>query len=100
MSALDQEKIKRALSELTGWAYVGGRIEKTFAFMSYADEVAFAMRVALDAERHDHHPDELTLLWKRVRVAYVTHSAGGVTEKDLEAARRVEGYARRFDSGQ
>ena len=82
-----------------GWREVAGRLEKTFTFSSYADGVAFAMRVALDAEKHDHHPDELAILWKQVRVAYVTHSAGGITEKDLEAARRVEGYAAGWPRG-
>ncbi len=76
-----------------GWREVTGRLEKTFSFSSYADGAAFAMRVALDAEKHDHHPDELAILWKQVRVAYVTHSAAGITDKDLVAARRVEDYA-------
>jgi 4a-hydroxytetrahydrobiopterin dehydratase len=82
----------KGLKTPPGWREVDGRLVKVFSFVSYADGVAFAMRVALDAEKHDHHPDELAILWKKVRVAYVTHSAGGITEKDLEAAFRVEGY--------
>ncbi len=85
--------MERQIKAPPGWQEVAGRLEKTFTFSSYADGVAFAMRVALDAEKHDHHPDELAILWKTVRVAYVTHSAGGITDKDLEAARRVESYA-------
>ena len=85
--------MERQIKAPPGWQEVAGRLEKAFTFSSYADGVAFAMRVALDAEKHDHHPDELAILWKKVRVAYVTHSAGGITDKDLEAARRVESYA-------
>jgi 4a-hydroxytetrahydrobiopterin dehydratase len=91
--ALDPKAIEARLAALPGWRLEGGRIEKTFSFSSYPEGVAFALRVALDAERHDHHPDELAILWKKVRVAYVTHSAGGVTEKDLEAAARIQSFA-------
>ncbi len=92
--ALD-EHLATLLSQLPGWRLLGGRIVKTYPFASYAEGVAFAVRVALDAERHDHHPDEVAILWKKVRVAYVTHSAGGVTEKDLAAAARIEAFSAR-----
>jgi len=84
--------LAKFLSRSPGWRLVNGRIVKTFAFASYAEGVAFAVRVALDAEHHNHHPDELAILWKKVRVAYVTHSAGGVTAKDLAAAARIEAF--------
>ena len=90
MSALTQAQIQQALSALPGWALVEGRIEKTYSFASYADGVAFAFRVTLLAEKTDHHPDALTIAWKEVRVAYVTHSQGGVTPKDLEAAKALD----------
>ncbi len=97
MQRLAREEIEAGLQGLEGWRLVEGRIEKAYAFERYADGVAFALWVALLAERMDHHPDALTIGWKRVVVAYVTHSAGGVTAKDLEAARRVEAaYARMF----
>lgn len=90
MSALTQAEIQQALSALPGWALVEGRIGKTYGFASYADGAAFAFRVTLLAEKTDHHPDALTIAWKEVWVAYVTHSQGGITPKDLEAARAVE----------
>ncbi len=90
--AIDPRTLEERLARLPGWAFQNGRIEKTFAFPAYADGVAFALRVTLEAERRNHHPDELAILWKRVRVAYVTHSAGGVTERDLEAAAWIEAH--------
>jgi 4a-hydroxytetrahydrobiopterin dehydratase len=84
---LTDEQISAALPE--GWSGNAGGITREFGFASYADGAAFALRVALLAERDDHHPDALTIGWKKVRVTYVTHSAGGVTELDLRAARAV-----------
>jgi 4a-hydroxytetrahydrobiopterin dehydratase len=87
---LNEGEILNGLQDLPGWVLEGGRIEKTFTFDSYAECVAFAVKVALSAEKADHHPDSLEIMWGRVRVAYVTHSAGGVTQLDLEAAARVD----------
>ncbi len=89
---METTRLEEWLAAHPDWRVEGGRLVRTFSFSSYADGVAFAVRVALDAEKHDHHPDELAVLWKKVRVAYVTHSAGGITEKDLEAAERIEAY--------
>ncbi|MER3479377.1 MAG: 4a-hydroxytetrahydrobiopterin dehydratase [Meiothermus sp.] len=98
MSALTQAEIQQALSALPGWALVEGRIEKSYRFAAYADGAAFAFRITLLAEKTDHHPDTLTIAWKEVRVAYVTHSQGGVTKKDLEAARALDELYTRFNA--
>ncbi len=90
---METSRLEEWLAAHPDWSVEAGRLVRTFRFASYADGVAFALRVALDAERHDHHPDELAILWKEVRVAYVTHSAGGITEKDLKAAERIEAYS-------
>ncbi|WP_448566323.1 4a-hydroxytetrahydrobiopterin dehydratase [Thermus sp.] len=87
---LDESEILSGLQDLPGWALEGGRIEKTFTFASYPECVAFAVKVALHAEKADHHPDSLEIMWGKVKVAYVTHSAGGVTRLDLEAAAQVD----------
>ncbi len=89
-SKLEEAQVLSGLQNLPGWALVGGRVEKTFAFDSYAECVAFAVKVALYAEKADHHPDSLEVMWGRVKVAYVTHSAGGVTSLDLEAAAHID----------
>ncbi len=92
-SRLDEATVRESLQSLPGWALLEGRLEKTFTFANYPQCVAFAVKVALDAERADHHPDSLEIRWGKVRVAYVTHSAGGVTRLDLEAAARVDALA-------
>jgi 4a-hydroxytetrahydrobiopterin dehydratase len=88
MPALTADEVETRLQEMAGWHLEDGAIARTFVFPTYADGVAFAVKVALAAERQDHHPD-LLITYKKVRVAYLTHSEGGVTEKDLEAADRV-----------
>ena len=72
------------------WIRSAAGITREFPFSSYADGVAFALRVALLAEKHDHHPDALTIGWQKVTITYITHSAGGVTQLDLEAAQQVD----------
>ncbi|ADD28297.1 4a-hydroxytetrahydrobiopterin dehydratase [Meiothermus ruber] len=90
---LGEKEIENALKNLPGWQLTQGRIEKTYKFDSYAHGVSFAVRVALLAEKTNHHPDSLEIMWGRVKVAYVTHSAGGVTPLDLEAAAQVDALA-------
>ncbi|MER3482659.1 MAG: 4a-hydroxytetrahydrobiopterin dehydratase [Meiothermus sp.] len=87
---LSDSEIQAGLEDLPGWASVDGRVEKTFAFDTYPDGVAFALKVAMAAEKADHHPDSLEIMWGKVKVAYVTHSAGGVTRLDLEQAAKVD----------
>ena len=88
---LSEAEVQAGLQDLPGWALVDGRVEKTFSFATYAEGVAFAVKVAMAAEKADHHPDDLSIGWCKVRVAYVTHSVGGVTRLDLEAAAKVDG---------
>lgn len=91
---LSQTRIKAGLKSLKGWKLVEGRLEKTYSFKTYPQGLAFAIMVALDAEKANHHPDSLDIRWGAVKVAYITHSAGGLTDLDLAAARRVEGMKR------
>jgi 4a-hydroxytetrahydrobiopterin dehydratase len=84
----------RALHSLQGWSEAKGRdaITKTFQFKSFSRAWAFMSRVALHAEKADHHP-EWTNVYGRVEVTLSTHAAGGVTEKDVALARKMDEYA-------
>jgi 4a-hydroxytetrahydrobiopterin dehydratase len=86
---LEDTEIQTRLAELSDWTIENGQLARRFSFSSYEAGVAFAVQVALIAEKMDHHPDSLEITWKAVRVAYVTHSAGGLTALDFEAATRV-----------
>jgi 4a-hydroxytetrahydrobiopterin dehydratase len=90
---LPDDEIARELAALPGWGRQGQRIEKQFSFASFPDAVAFVNRLVPDAEAADHHPD-LAISYRRVTVAYSTHSEGGLTAKDFAGARMVEDKAR------
>lgn len=84
----------KALHELHGWSEAKGRdaITRTYQFKSFGQAWGFMSRVALFAEKTDHHP-EWTNVYGRVEVTLSTHSAGGVTAKDIELARKMDLYA-------
>jgi 4a-hydroxytetrahydrobiopterin dehydratase len=93
MNALSESEVQSRLLSLPDWVVNNGLLERTFKCSSYADGVAFAVKVAMLAEKLDHHPDSLEIGWKKVRVAFVTHSAGGLTALDFDAAAKVSGLA-------
>jgi 4a-hydroxytetrahydrobiopterin dehydratase len=86
MALLSDDQIENALASLPGWMREGQTIRKTFAFAGFPEAVAFVTRLVPHAEAADHHPD-LTINYRRVSVVYTTHSAGGLTEKDVAGAR-------------
>ena len=89
MPLLSDDQIDRALASLPGWTREGNAIRKTFVFAGFPEAVAFVGRLVAPAEAADHHPD-LTINYRRVTVAYTTHSAGGLTEKDVAGAHMAE----------
>jgi 4a-hydroxytetrahydrobiopterin dehydratase len=89
---LSDAAVKEALSGLPGWTLEGGMVTKEFAFDSYSSGLVFAVACGHMADRLNHHPD-LFVGYKKVRVSFVTHDAGGLTAYDMEAARRVQALA-------
>jgi 4a-hydroxytetrahydrobiopterin dehydratase len=84
-----------ALARLTGWEKVdGGRdaIRKTFRFVDFNQAFGFMARVALAAEKLDHHPEWFNV-YNRVEVTLATHDAGGVTELDVTLAAFMDAAA-------
>jgi 4a-hydroxytetrahydrobiopterin dehydratase len=84
-----------ALKDLPGWRYDAhaGAIRRHFVFADFAEAFAFMTRVALIAEKMDHHPD-WSNAWNKVDIALSTHSAGGVTANDTDLAAAVDRVAR------
>lgn len=78
-----------------GWEVVGGRLHRELEFADFGEAWAFMARVALVAEKLDHHPD-WSNSWNRVVLDLVSHDAGGLTERDVrfaEAVNRILGEA-------
>lgn len=72
----------------------GKAIEKSFHFKDFADAFAFLTRVAMHAEKRDHHP-EFTSVWNRVDFRLTSHDTGSVTERDVALAQAIERIASR-----
>ena len=93
MTLTDEER-GEALAGLPDWRYdeEARAIRRDFRFADFSEAFAFMARVALAAEKADHHPD-WSNGWNLVAVALTTHSAGGVTGKDVALARAMDGFA-------
>lgn len=81
-----------ALSELPGWRLRDdkGAIVREFAFGDFGEAWAFMSRVALLAEKQDHHP-EWSNVYNRVAITLTTHDAGGLSARDMRMARAIDG---------
>ena len=88
---LSEDERDRALAGLAGWTCDPGRngIAKSFRFRDFGEAFAFMTRVALAAEKADHHP-EWSNVWNRVDIMLTTHSAGGITAKDISLAKEID----------
>ena len=86
---LSDEQIKDRLAEVKGWTRDGDTIRKQYTLGGFPDAIAFVTRLAFDAEAADHHPD-IFINFKRVMIAFTTHSEGGLTQKDFDGARMVD----------
>ena len=84
----------RALAALTGWTDVAGRdaITRSFKFADFNQAWGFMTRVALAADKADHHP-EWSNVYNKVEIVLSTHDAGGVSDKDVALAKFIDSIA-------
>ena len=75
-----------------GWTREGDALARSFKFKDFSEAFAFLTRVALHAEKVDHHP-EFTSVWNRVDFRLTSHDAGGVTERDIKLAEAINRLA-------
>ena len=77
------------------WEEINNQLVKKFEFRNFSEAFGFMTRIALVAEKMDHHP-EWRNVYRTVEVTLSTHDAGGVTQKDVELAVLLEGLAKRL----
>jgi 4a-hydroxytetrahydrobiopterin dehydratase len=87
----DPEAAER-LKSLPGWTIAGGKLHRVFQFRDFTEAFGFMARVALLAEKLDHHPDWQNV-YNRVTIDLVTHDAGGLTVLDFELAAKASAAA-------
>lgn len=97
---LNQDAIEKALGTLDGWRKSDDHIglEKTFQFSDFNAAFGFVARVALAADKMDHHP-EWSNVYNKVTVRWTTHSQGGVSDLDLKLMRQCNRYADEKSNG-
>ena len=89
MMRLTDEQIDAALTDLPGWTRVGEGLNRTYRFADFVAAFAWMTRVALLAEKADHHP-EWSNVYNCVEVRLTTHDAGGITLKDIALATAID----------
>jgi len=89
---LDAEGRMALARVLPGWSLVEGRdaITRSFRFADFSEAWGFMTRVALLAEKQDHHPEWFNV-WNRVEITLSTHDAGGLSARDVALARAIDG---------
>ena len=90
MNKLSEDSIKIKLAELTGWNLEKDSIQKEYVLKNFSDALAFILKIGIEAEKIDHHPDLLLYGWNKVKITLSTHSAGGLTENDFKLANQIE----------
>jgi 4a-hydroxytetrahydrobiopterin dehydratase len=90
MDLLSEDAIDTALEVLADWRRDGDAIARDLTFASFRAAIDFIVRVADLADAADHHP-ELTNVYWHVNIRLSTHDAGGVTQRDLDLARAIDG---------
>ncbi len=92
-TVLTPEALAAAVADLDGWEVADGSLRREVQLADFREAFAFMTRVAFDAEELNHHPD-WSNVWNRVTINLSTHDAGGITDLDLELARRISSHVR------
>ncbi|HEX4156719.1 MAG TPA: 4a-hydroxytetrahydrobiopterin dehydratase [Acidobacteriaceae bacterium] len=90
MERLNDADVKQALAGLKGWALENGELVRTWTFADFMKAMHFVNLVAQAAETAGHHPD-IDIRYNKVRLALVTHDAGGITANDTAMAGKING---------
>ena len=93
MPALDDVVVTAALERLPGWSREGDVLVRMFRRRDWTDAVAFVNAVADEAQRRNHHPDVCVTGYRNVTFRLTTHSEGGITERDIALAERIDELA-------
>ena len=90
---LDENALASLLASGTGWERSADTLTKTFKRSGFSDAVAFVDEIARAANAADHHPDIHIEAYRRVRIVLTTHATGGLSDADVQLARRIDELA-------
>ena len=89
---LTDEEVSRQLADLPGWQVIDGELRKAIELPDFPSAIRCVDSVAADAEAMNHHPD-IDIRWRTLHFALSTHSAGGITQLDIELAHQIDAAA-------
>ncbi len=92
MPALSADQANARLTAVPEWEIINGELVRTFQFKDFRAALAFVNHVGEFAEEAGHHPD-IDIRYNRVRLALITHDAGGLTSEDFDLAARADSAA-------
>jgi len=85
---LTSSELEQVLSNLPNWKETKGKIERSFKFKNFIEAFGFMTKVALEAEKIDHHPD-WSNSYNKVNICLTTHSSGGISQLDIDLATYI-----------
>ncbi len=89
---LSNQERAEFLASYPGWELDGETLRRTFVLADFGEAMGFVNRLALAAEKADHHPD-IDIRWNKVSLALSTHEAGALTSMDTDLAAAISGFA-------
>lgn len=90
---LSEQDAQQQVARLEGWKVVGGKVNKTFEFENFVQAFGFMTRVAMEAEKMNHHPEWFNV-YNRVRIDLMTHDVGGISNYDIKLAEIIDRIAK------
>ena len=90
MEKLSAEKIKEELNALKDWELKENSIVKHFKTKGFPQTMGLVTSIGAFCQQHDHHPDYLTMKYSSVEISFSTHSAKGITQKDIDIAKDID----------
>ena len=90
---LSEKEIQQEVSKLTGWKVVNGKVNKTFEFDDFVQAFGFMTKVAMEAEKMNHHPEWFNV-YNHVRIDLVTHDVSGISNYDIMLAKTIDRIAK------
>lgn len=90
---LQEEEIREQVEKLDGWTVLNGKVNKTFEFNDFVQAFSFMTRVAMTAEKMNHHPEWFNV-YNRVKIDLVTHDVNGISNYDIKLAKTIDKLAK------
>ena len=94
IAKLTLTELRAEMENLSGWNLDDEKLYKEFVFENFVDAFGFMTKIAITVEKTNHHPEWFNV-YNKVKIHLTTHEAGGITERDVQLARKIDALAGR-----